>query len=118
MYGSRWTANIDGIEKTAVREWTRALEGMTPEKIRAGLDTCQQAGNGWPPTLPEFVAMCEGRSVNEYGLDHVPVYHRAPDPARALVAPQDPGVRHKAMAEIRAILGMPPKQENQEGTKP
>ena len=101
MYGARWTASIDGIEADAVREWSRALGHMTPEQIRRGLDSLS---SGWPPTLPEFKALCLGRGKNEFGLDYVPAYHRETRHTRLLDQPRDEVAAEEHLAKMRAAL--------------
>ena len=101
IYGSRWTASIDGIEEDAVREWGRALGEMQPEQVRRGLDSLS---GEWPPTLPEFRALCLGRGRNEYGLDYVPEYHRQTNPERLLDAPRNDAVAAEHLAKMREVL--------------
>ncbi len=57
IYTHRWTSAIDGIEQTAIREWSKGLAGITGQQIRVGLDACPA---DWPPTLPEFRQACLG----------------------------------------------------------
>jgi hypothetical protein len=102
IYGARWTASIDGIEADAVREWSRALADMTPEQIRRGLDNLR---SDWPPTLPEFKALCLGRGRNEFGLDYVPAYYRETRHERLLDAPRDEAAAAEHLAKLRAIVG-------------
>jgi hypothetical protein len=94
IYGSRWTASIDGIEEDAVREWSRALADMTPTHIRRGLDSLR---GEWPPTLPEFVALCRPAAP----------YHREYRPERLLDAPRPEAAARQAIREMRESLGMP-----------
>jgi hypothetical protein len=101
VYGARWTASIDGIEADAVREWSRALGDMTPEQIRRGLDSL---ASDWPPTLPEFKRLCEGRGKNEFGLDYVPAYYRETRHNRLLDQPRDEEAAKEHLAKMRAAL--------------
>lgn len=61
VYGHRWTsgygAEPDGI---AAATWATGLDGLTPAQIAAGLRACLASGEGWPPALPEFRALCLG----------------------------------------------------------
>lgn len=77
---------------------------MTPEQISRGLTWDGE----WPPTLPEFRAMCLGEKTgpNEYGLDYVPEYYRsAPilDKSR-LLSSDERNDRRSKMAERMAAL--------------
>jgi hypothetical protein len=96
---------MDGIESTAIREWSRGLSGMTAPDIQRGLNDWQSE---WPPTLPEFAAACRGKKLglNEFGLDYVPEYHR-PQPireqARLLSSDERDARRAKASERIKAM---------------
>lgn len=94
-------ASIEGIEADAVREWSRALADMTPDQIRRGLDSLRSE---WPPTLPEFKALCLGRGKNEFGLDYVPQYHRERRPERLLDQPRNEEAAKQHIAAMRAKL--------------
>lgn len=58
LYGHKWMAAIDGIEKLAVDEWARELAGLSGDAIRAGLDAWD---SDWPPSAPEFARLCRDR---------------------------------------------------------
>lgn len=85
-----------------MREWSRALADMQPEQIRRGMDSLKSE---WPPTLPEFGALCRGRGRNEYGLDYVPAYYRERRPERLLDAPRDEDLARQGLAAMREALG-------------
>lgn len=83
---------------------------MTPEQISRGLTWDGE----WPPTLPEFRAMCLGQKAgpNEYGLDYVPEYYRQQpkitDRSRLLSSDERDDRRAKMnerMAAMKAELG-------------
>lgn len=40
--------------------WSRGLAGLTAEQIGHGLTACIARSDAWPPTLPEFRALCLG----------------------------------------------------------
>lgn len=52
------SANIMAEAKQA---WTEETfrRGLTKEMIRKGLDTCIDERKQWPPSMPEFIEMCE-----------------------------------------------------------
>jgi hypothetical protein len=56
-YGHKWTSAIDGIERTAVAEWSAGLAGITPEQITVGLAAWSA---DWPPSMDEFRNACRG----------------------------------------------------------
>lgn len=77
-YGHKWVSAMDGIEEFAIKEWARGLGGLNGEQISKGLDLWIE---DWPPTLPEFRKLCEGRAekLNEFGLNYIPEYYRQPE---------------------------------------
>ena len=48
-YGHKWVSTIEGIEETAVTEWSQGLAGLTGAQIKFGLDNLT---DDWPPSLP------------------------------------------------------------------
>lgn len=79
-YGHKWVSAVDGIEETAIREWSMRLAGLTGRQIKRGLDSWS---SDWPPSSEEFRGACLGtkNGANEFGLDYVPAYYR-PQPIR------------------------------------
>ena len=86
IYGHRWTATfgetaIDerGELTDTAKTWASALCEVTGQQLADGLRACLEREDTWPPPLPEFKQLCDGKvngGVNEYGLDYVPEYHR------------------------------------------
>lgn len=72
LYGHRWASSYGDHDADNI--WLRALQGITPLQIGAGLERLTRSGEGWPPTAPEFRAMCETASLAQHGL---------PDPDQA-----------------------------------
>ena len=59
MFGHRWTTSFgDNPRKLAGETWAMGLAGLTPDQIAAGISACMASADPWPPTLPEFRAMC------------------------------------------------------------
>jgi len=59
MYGKAWLDQWSGMPMDEVKgEWSRTLTGIEPDAIRLALDSMLTAGKPFPPTLPEFVALC------------------------------------------------------------
>jgi hypothetical protein len=117
IYGHKFSAtygesatNENNELTEAARTWATGLRELTGEQIASGLHECVNCGEAWPPTLPEFVAMCKGKQTNEFGLDYVPEYHRETirNPERLLSS--DARDKHrkevaaKGMADIRAAM--------------
>ena len=99
----------DGNELTeAAKTWASGLRGVTGEQIASGLRECVNCGESWPPTLPEFVAMCKGKQVNEFGLDYVPECYRETKRERLLESDENKEKRKaahgKGMQDLKDIL--------------
>jgi hypothetical protein len=65
MYGTKWREAFGSfftqtgeISRTVVT-WSEALYEVTPERLRRGLNACLERDSPWPPTLPEFMKLCE-----------------------------------------------------------
>lgn len=66
MYGHRWTSAYGETDAEGI--WQRVLQDLTPQQLAAGLDALVRKGEAWPPTAPEFRALCEHASLRAYGL--------------------------------------------------
>jgi hypothetical protein len=60
-YGHRWESAYGRhpVGVTAAT-WDTALADLHPTEIADGARQCLTFGDGWPPTLPEFRALCLG----------------------------------------------------------
>lgn len=56
LYGHKWTSAHGMQDESGV--WGKALAGITPEQIAIGAKACTTSGDPWPPSAPEFRAMC------------------------------------------------------------
>ncbi|WLD56904.1 hypothetical protein NFC81_09185 [Salinispirillum sp. LH 10-3-1] len=92
MYGHRWTSSY-GTEIDPDKIWQACLRGVTPEQIKRGMNLLAQSGAEWPPSAPQFRAMCEG----DTGASEKPARH---EPQHLLLEQSDRG----AMAERIAIM--------------
>ena len=73
IYGPRWAAGYGEPGGKAFKTWSNALSKATPERVRRGLGRClRRDDKGWPPTLPEFMGMCEVHThpSHRQALDH------------------------------------------------
>ena len=76
-----------------VYEWANALRGADPEKIKLALERLRDSGKTWPPSLPEFVAMCKPKMA----ACHQPFL---PAPKKKV----NKEVANRHLNELRAIL--------------
>lgn len=61
IFGHRWTSAFgDDAVAGAGETWAKALGDLTPHQLAAGIEACAVASDPWPPTLPEFRALCLG----------------------------------------------------------
>jgi hypothetical protein len=59
IYGHRWTSAYgDNPNEGAAQTWAKGLGGIHPRQLADGLRNCLASADPWPPTLPEFRAMC------------------------------------------------------------
>lgn len=58
MYGSKWTAMWADVPMADVLDaWRHDLAGVSGEQVKRALEHLK-GHNPFPPTLPEFVALC------------------------------------------------------------
>lgn len=55
LYGHKWTGQYGSSPDEL---WTTALTTLDSEQIRRGLAELVRSADPWPPSLPEFMAMC------------------------------------------------------------
>ena len=87
-------APMDEVKAT----WGAALGRFSLDEILGGLRALEDAGATFPPTLPEFIALCKRKP------DAVPAAHRKllPVPDRT---PEEIAAGAAQMARIREMIG-------------
>lgn len=79
LYGQRWTASF-GVSADQSHAWAAALAGLTGQQLATGLAVLARSADEqlrrWPPSAPEFRALCEQRSPDAFGLPDVEVAFR------------------------------------------
>lgn len=61
IFGHRWTSTFgETPDSGAGLTWSQALKGMSAAQLRRGVAAAALGPNAWPPTLPEFRALCLG----------------------------------------------------------
>lgn len=71
IYGHRWTSGFGELDNH--NTWLTGLENLTPEMLAQGLRGCVNRQDPWPPTLPEFRAMCLDFPEREE-IIHIAIY--------------------------------------------
>ncbi len=75
IYGARLADLWRGCDQGAIKDtWGRALSQYSTSEIRRGLQGCLT--RPWPPTLPEFLALCRPP------IDHEAAYREAVEQIR------------------------------------
>jgi hypothetical protein len=65
--GAMWADTDMALVKET---WGRALQAYAPASIGDALQALLTSGREWPPTLPEFVSLCQQASIaRRYGQD-------------------------------------------------
>lgn len=57
MYGHRWTGSV-GVSADQDHAWATVLGGLNGAQIANGLGMLVERADDWPPSAPEFRAMC------------------------------------------------------------
>lgn len=61
IYGHKWVSSFGADpEKGAGATWAAALGDLSRRQLGIGIDACRVSADPWPPTLPQFRAMCLG----------------------------------------------------------
>lgn len=59
IYGHKWTSAFGDDAMTGAGEtWAKALRDLPPNQLATGIEACAVASDPWPPTLPQFRALC------------------------------------------------------------
>ena len=107
LYGNRWTGSF-GVSADQSHAWAAALGGLNGQQIAVGLaaltTTEDEQLRKWPPSAPEFRALCENRNPEAFGLPseddaYREACRRAYRGGQSLTRPwSHPAVCHAAMA--------------------
>lgn len=70
IYGHKWESAHGLTDKE--NTWAIGLADMTVEEIGIGLNECVHRADPWPPSLPEFRALCRPPKVKR---ENAAAYH-------------------------------------------
>lgn len=64
FFKERWSSGIqDESHIDALkREWQEGMATVNLDSVEEAIETVRMSGCTWPPSIPEFIAMCEQRS--------------------------------------------------------
>jgi hypothetical protein len=109
LYGNRFADMWEGIDLEEVKKcWADEISAFSIAQIAGAVERLKKAN--WPPTLPEFLAMCEGDQLKPATTAHLP-YKQKSDK----YDPNDPEIvaaRERCMETARR-LGMAIFDKNQ-----
>ena len=101
IYGHKWMSQFGecaddrGNLTSAAQTWSQGLATIPLDAISTGFSALVEKGNEWPPSLPEFLALCQPEKS-------LAAYHRI---AKALPPPEvDEQIVKESLAKIRKIL--------------
>lgn len=58
-FGNRWVSQYGHApEGVDLAEWGEVIRGLTPRELSTGMQAIRTSGREWPPTAPEFRALC------------------------------------------------------------
>ena len=98
IYGHRWTSAFGAKDDST---WLRGLRDMTPAQVGHGLSRCAtHRADGWPPTLPEFRALCTP-TAEDLGLPTPDAAYR-----EAALADRDHRWSHPAVFAAAQAVGL------------
>ena len=94
IFGHRWTSSFG---ESPSKAWTDALRQMPNDDMARGVTYLTNGDSVWPPTLPEFKAVCRPPNV--------PAAHKSFPSYKPHERNKD--LAMKSLAECRRILGVP-----------
>lgn len=90
IYGHKWVSSYGEADDGT---WLSGLHDVTTEQVGAGLEKCRTSTDPWPPTLPQFRAMCLPEKKHACHIE----YEALPRPE------QNQEVINQAIAKLREI---------------
>lgn len=103
IYGHKWSSSMgesaiaNGALSDVAQTWATGLNGVTGEQLAAGLHACINRNEPWPPTLPEFRALCKPPMV-----ENAAMYRRS----ELLALPRPPRDYSKARPFLQTMQGV------------
>ncbi len=90
IYGHKWVSSFGAADDGT---WLSGLRDVTPEQIGIGLERCRIRSEPWPPTLPEFRALCKPAGA--------PYHHPFP---RLPKPPVNPAIAERELNKMHQLL--------------
>ena len=84
VYGAKWASQYGDTDDGT---WTTALAEFSEAEVFAGIQACIDSGDEWPPSLPQFRALCRPAPRENAAMYRLPPERQLPhlltDEARA-----------------------------------
>ena len=58
LYGRQWEVSYGHVDGDVFPAWRDALDGLSTDKIKRGLDAVIEEGSEFPPNLIKFLRLC------------------------------------------------------------
>lgn len=103
MFGNNWRNRFRTEKQIALAlgEWAKGLEGVTLEDVDGAFVILVESGTEWPPSLPEFIALCR-KSCK--GLTHNTAAYREFKRSNLLTNKSSKERGKKVLEQIKAKL--------------
>lgn len=115
LYGHKWSSAYGELASDANGEltetastWARGLNGLAGQELAHGLEGCVSRSDPWPPSLPEFRALCKPQPVENAKMYETPPELLAlPEPKEARDARRAKGKAAAQMlkSHVRRLTG-------------
>ena len=76
IYGHKWVSSYGEIDHDET--WGKGLADMDMGQLKKGFIACVNSGEAWPPTLPEFRALCKPKQRENEAMYRAPTSHMLP----------------------------------------
>lgn len=96
LYGHKWVSQYG---ETLPDTWARGLADLSGADIGTGLIQCLKLGHEWPPSLPEFRALCKPPK-----RENAAMYREFPPMLEHKVSDEQKARAREMVAEMRRKL--------------
>lgn len=76
IYGHKWTSNYGASDSEGT--WAKGLADMSNTDLKRGFFACLNNGEAWPPSLPEFRALCKAPKRENSAMYALPASRQLP----------------------------------------
>lgn len=102
MFGNTFTAQYGHVP---LHTWSQAIAMLSDDELIAGMKAIAMSGETFPPTLPKFIAYCQGKAdgvQTEYAPCHKLLERDPPETEQQIADRKERGREH--MAKVKEAL--------------